>query len=100
MPTSSDGFRRVLRNGRWSTAGLTALVSLLLFALAWLVPLETRNGRGEAREMSAFDVWRDMLDNIHPDVPFFLSGPVLAVLSILALIASAYVLVAIARLPQ
>lgn len=82
------------------TAGLTAFVTLALLALAWLIPLETRNASGERREMSALNVWREMLRNLPGDAPFFLNSGALAVLSILALIIAAYILVAIARLPR
>lgn len=100
MHSSSDDTSRPYRSNGLVTAGLTALVTLLLLGLAWLVPLETRNGRGEAHEMSAVNVWREMLVNIPADAPFFLNAPVLAVLSILALVGLAWVIVAIARLPR
>jgi hypothetical protein len=50
--------------------------------------------------MTAIEVWTEMLDNVPADAPFFLSGPALTILSVIALVASAWIIVAIARLPQ
>ncbi len=100
MPTSSVTNRRAKRSELALTAGLTAIVTLLLLAMALFVPLDTRNARGEHREMSTLDVWREMLNNLPADAPFFVNAGVLAALSILALVTSAYIIVALARLPS
>ena len=100
MPTTDSSTRQRPRPEQAATAGLTAFVALLLLALAWLVPLETRNASGERREMNALDVWREMLNHLPADAPVFLNADVLAVLSVVALVLSAYVIVAIARLPR
>jgi hypothetical protein len=100
MRTSDDAGRRFMRSGTAVTAGLTAAVTLVLLALAWLIPLQTRNASGEKRDMSALTVWRELLRNLPDDAPFFLNFGVLAILSILALVIAAYVIVAIARLPR
>jgi hypothetical protein len=82
------------------TAGLTAAVAIFMLGAAWLIPVETRSAAGEIHEQTAMEVWSEMLDSIPADVPFFLTGPMLTILSIIALIASAWIIVAIARLPQ
>ncbi|MDQ3549433.1 MAG: hypothetical protein M3439_11520 [Chloroflexota bacterium] len=89
-----------MRSGAALTVGLTAGVALILAGIAALVPLDTRNASGATREMAALDVWREMLGNLPADAPLFLNASSLAVLSILALCASVYVVVAVARLPQ
>ena len=100
MRTFDNVGRQSTRSESAVTAGLTVFVTLVFLALAWLVPLHTRNASGERREMSALDVWREMLRNVPDDAPFFLNSGVLAVLSVLALVIAAYVVVAIARLPR
>ena len=97
MPTSDQSR---LRSDSAVTAGLTAFVALILLALAWLVPLQTTNAGGEHREMSGIDIWREMLADIPSDAPFFLTTATMTILSILALIISAWIIVAIARLPD
>lgn len=97
MPISS---RRFLRSDRSVTAGLTAIVTLALLGLAVLIPLNTRNAAGVEQHKTAFDVWRSTLEHVPADAPFFLTTSTLTILSILALVISAYVLVAIARLPR
>jgi len=79
---------------------MTAIVALSLLALAWLIPLNTRNAAGERREMSAVDIWREMLNDPPTDAPAFLNAGVLTILSFVALLVSAYIIVAIARLPR
>jgi|GEM_PF-7063834 len=96
MPTSSDWRHRQT----WVVLGLTTAVGSVLLLLAWIVPLETRNSRGEVQDNSAFDVWRSVVSNVPDDAPFFLAGPVLAFASVIAVYCFAYVLVAIARLPH
>lgn len=71
-----------------------------MLGLAWLVPLETRNASGDRRELSALDIWREMLHSVPADAPDFLNAGVLAVLSVVALVLSACVVVATARLPR
>ena len=97
MPTFD---RSRLRSDRTVTAGLTAILALVLLALAWLVPLQTYNARGQVRDMTGIDIWREMLSNIPADAPFFLTTATMTILSILALIISAWIVVAIARLPD
>ncbi|HEX5166513.1 MAG TPA: hypothetical protein VFV93_14010 [Thermomicrobiales bacterium] len=82
------------------TAGLTAIVTLVLLGLALLIPLDTRNARGVEQQKTAFDIWRRTLEHVPADAPFFLTTATLTVLSLAALVASAWVLVAIARLPR
>lgn len=100
MPTSDASETPPPHSEPIITVALTALLASLLLGVALFVPLDTRNARGQHREMSAFDVWRKMLTNLPSDAPFFLNTWTLSVLSILALITSAYVIVAIARLPR
>jgi hypothetical protein len=100
MRTSDNAERQSTRSETAVTPGLTAVVTLVLLALAWLIPLETRGATGERREMSALSVWHEMLRNLPDDAPFFLNSGVMTVLSIVALIISAYILVAVARLPR
>ena len=100
MRTSDSAIRRWVRSDRAVNGGLTAIVALFLLALAWLIPLDTRNARGEQREMTTLNIWREMLGNLPPDAPFFLNSAVLAILSILALVTWAYIIIAVARLPR
>jgi len=80
------------------TVAMTALIALLLLGMALFVPLDARNARGQHREISAFDVWREMLNSLPSDAPFFLNAWTLSMLSMLALVTSAYIIVAVARL--
>ncbi len=89
-----------MRSERLITAGISVLVAMVLLALAWLVPLETRNARGERREMTALTVWREMLNHLPDDAPVVLNAGVLAILSVVALVTASYVVVAITRLPR
>jgi len=100
MASSDTHKRRFADSGQAVTAGLTALLALALLGAALLIPLETRIASGEAREMTAFNVWRDTLNNLPGDAPLFLDAGVLTVLIALALIASAYVIVAILRMSR
>ena len=100
MHTSDTPNRQFVRSGLAVTFGLAAIVALLLAAIAALVPLDTRNARGATQERTALDVWRTMLDSVPADAPFFLIAGTLTVLSFLGLFASAYVIVAVARLPR
>ena len=100
MRTSDRPDKTPRRSEATVTAGLTAILTLLLLGIAMLIPLETRNARGEQREMTAFNVWREMLENVPDDAPFFLTTSTLTILSIFALVTVAYVIVAIARLPR
>lgn len=100
MPTSNASRTPIERSELVMTTGLTALVALLLLGIAVLVPLDTRNARGETREMTGFDVWREMLTNLPSNAPFFLNTWTLSILSVVALLTSAYIIVAIARLPR
>jgi hypothetical protein len=97
MPTSD---RHVTRSERTVTAGLTAIVTLVLLGLALLIPLDTRNARGVEQHETAFRVWQTTLEHIPSDAPFFLTTATLTILSLAALVASAWVLVSIARLPR
>ena len=100
MASSDTDERGLALSRRPATAGLTALVALALLGATLLIPLETRNARGEEREMTAFEVWRETLGNLPDDAPFFLNAGVLTVLIALALVASAYVIVAILRMSR
>jgi hypothetical protein len=82
------------------TAALTAVVTLVLLGPALLIPLDTRNARGVQQHKTAFAIWRTTLEHVPADAPFFLTTATLSILSIAALVASAWVLVAIARLPR
>lgn len=100
MASSDTDKRRLALSGLAVTAGLTALVALALLGAALLIPLETRNAGGEEREMTAFDVWRETLNNLPSDAPFFLTASVLTVLITLALVGSAYIIVAILQMSR
>ena len=100
MLSSDSRQRRSRRTESLITAGLTTVVVVLISVVALLVPLSTRNAGGETRQATAFDIWRTLLENLPPDAPFFLNQGVLTILVLLALVGSAYVIVAIARLPR
>lgn len=82
------------------TAGWTAIVAVTMLALLAFIPLGTRNARGQQREMTGVEIWRRTLTHLPADAPFFLNTWTLTALSALALILSAYIIVAIARTPR
>ncbi len=100
----SDRILGVIRRARsqpgFMTAALTAIVTVGLVAAVVFLKVDTRNARGEHREMPVIDVWREMLDNLPSQAPDLLGKETLGVLLVIALIASAYVIVATWRLPR
>jgi hypothetical protein len=76
------------------TAGVTAIVTAGVLALAAFVQVDTRDAAGIHRDRTVFDVWWTALSRLPGDGPVFLTREVLVVLLLAAVMTLAYVIAA------